>query len=333
MSVSGFALMSAALAGTYIVIMDEPIEFHEVTVVEDESHDASQHGAPQPDGATLHRSTTKKVFGGVAGGLAERFDVDANIVRVVFVVLALVYGLGIAIYLAMWALIPRSTVVVEGDIVVAEDVPRVRWLRYAIPLGVLVLAVIFISTLRHLPVFGASFAILWVVFLMAVAVLALFSPARRLTFRRLVALAFLAFVSFLIVVSGAFLITIHELGVPLLGGSGVKQWAPTTEAQVQRTYHGAFGTSTINFDDVSFSGTTYVTATQGVGVLIVDVPAGVKIDLRTHAGLGDAFSYRVIRNTTANTPVQHAGATLVMNLEVGIGKIQIYHDFTSSGPN
>jgi hypothetical protein len=84
---------------------------------------------------------------------------------------------------------------------------------------------------------------------------------------------------------------------------------------------------------VAFSGTTYVTATQGVGVLNVYVPAGVKIDLRTHAGLGDTFSFRVIRNTTSATPVQHAGATLVMNLEVGIGKIQIYHDYTSSELN
>jgi phage shock protein C len=311
--------------------MDEPMEFNEVAVVE--SHDAPEHDTPEPGGVSLHRSSTKKVFGGVAGGLAERFDVDANIVRVVFVVLALVYGLGIAVYLAMWALIPRSSVPVNSEVVVPEEVPRVRWLRYAIPLGVLILAIIFISTLRHLPVFGASFAILWVVFLMAVAVLALFSPARRLTFRRLVALAFLAFVSFLIVVSGAFLITIHELGVPLLGGSGVKQWTPTSESQIQRNYHGAFGTSTINFDNVAFSGTTYVTATQGVGVLDVYVPAGVKIDLRTHAGLGDTFSFRVIHNSTSNTPVQHAGATLVMNLEVGIGKIQIYHDYTSAELN
>jgi phage shock protein PspC (stress-responsive transcriptional regulator) len=308
--------------------MDEPTEFDEVTVIENEGHDA-----PEPAVATLHRSTTKKVFGGVAGGLAERFDVDANIVRVVFVVLALVYGLGIAIYLAMWALIPRSTAPVEGDVAVTEDPPRLRWLRYAIPLGVLILAVIFISTLRHLPVFGASFAILWVIFLMVVAVLALFSPARRLTFRRLLALAFLAFVSFLIVVSGAFLITIHELGVPLQGGSGVKQWTPTTQAEVQRHYRGAFGTSTINLENVAFSGTTYLTATQGVGVLIVDVPAGVKIDLRTHAGIGGVFSYRVIKNTTSTTPIEHGGATLVMNLEVGIGKIEIYHDFTSSELN
>ena len=33
--------------------------------------------------------------------IGERFDVDANIVRVVFVVLTVLYGLGAAIYLAM----------------------------------------------------------------------------------------------------------------------------------------------------------------------------------------------------------------------------------------
>jgi phage shock protein C len=324
--ISGFALMSVVSARTYIVNMNEPTEFNDVAAVESEPREAPELEAPERGATTLHRSTTKKVFGGVAGGLAERFDVDANIVRVVFVVLALVYGLGIAIYLAMWALIPRSTVAVEGDVVATEDAPRVRWLRYAIPLGVLVLAVIFISTLRHLPVFGASFAVLWVVFLMAVAVLALFSPARRLTFRRLVALAFLAFVSFLIVVSGAFLITIHELGVPLRGGSGEKQWAPTTQLQVQSSYHGAFGTSTINLKDVSFSGTTYLTATQGVGVLSVDVPAGVKVDLRTHVGLGNVESYPSFSNRAM--PAQHPGATLVLNLQVGMGKIQIYRYMT-----
>jgi hypothetical protein len=59
----------------------------------------------------------------------------------------------------------------------------------------------------------------------------------------------------------------------------------------------------------------------------------VKIDLRTHAGIGDSFSFRAVHNATANTPVQHAGATLVMNLEVGIGKIQIYHDYTTGQLN
>jgi phage shock protein C len=321
MAPSGFALMSPSDMRTYIETMDEPLDTNDVTPLE---------SAPEHGNTTLHRSATKNVFGGVAGGLAERFDVDANIVRVVFVVLALIYGLGIAIYLAMWALIPRAETVEGAVSEPLEDAPRVRWLRYAIPLGVLVLAAIFISTVRGLPVFGKSFALLWVIFLMVLAVLALFSPARRLTFRRLVALAFLAFVSLIIVISGIFLATIQVLGVPLEGGSGVKQWAPTTQAEIQRHYHGAFGTSTINLSNVSFSGTTYVTATQGVGVLNVEVPAGVTVDLRTHVGLGDVQSYRVINLATSSTPVQRPHAVLVLNLEVGMGRIQYSRDCVSS---
>jgi phage shock protein PspC (stress-responsive transcriptional regulator) len=318
---SGFALMSASDRTTYIESMDEPLDTNDVTPIE---------SAPEPDSTTLHRSATKKVFGGVAGGLAERFDVDANIVRVVFVVLALIYGLGIAIYLAMWALIPRAASIEGAEVEPLEDAPRIRWLRYTIPIAVVVLAAIFIATIHGLPVFGKSFALLWVIFLMVLAVLALFSPARRLTFRRLVALAFLAFISLIIVISGIFLATIQVLGVPLEGGSGVKQWAPTTQSEIQRHYRGAFGSSTINLSNVSFSGTTYVTATQGVGVLNVEVPAGVTVDLRTHVGLGDVQTYRVINLATSSTPVEHPHAVLVLNLEVGMGKIQYSRDCVSS---
>jgi phage shock protein C len=319
---SGFALMSVGDAATYIESMDEPLDTNDVIPPD---------SSPEPATVTLHRSATKKVFGGVAGGLAERFDVDANIVRVVFVVLALIYGLGIAIYLAMWALIPRAASVEGAEVEPLEDAPHVRWLRYAVPLGVVVLAAIFISTIHGLPVFGKSFALLWVIFLMVLAVLSLFTPARRLTFRRLVALAFLAFISVIIVISGIFLATIQVLGVPLEGGSGVKQWAPTTQAEIQRNYHGAFGTSTINLSNVSFSGTTYVTATQGVGLLSVEVPPGVTVDLRTHVGLGNVQDSRDVSGNSSE-PVEHAHAVLVLNLEVGIGQIQYSRECVATCP-
>src|ERR1700685_3557232 len=92
-----------------------------------------------PRSATLHRSRTKKVFGGVAGGIGERFDVDPNIVRVVFVVLALVYGLGLAIYLALWALVPR-TPSDDDDAMNVDEVSvkrSTRWLRWAVLVGVI----------------------------------------------------------------------------------------------------------------------------------------------------------------------------------------------------
>ena len=287
---------------------------------------------PAPhDTTTLHRSATKRVFGGVAGGLAERFDIDANIVRVVFVVLALVYGLGIALYLAMWVLIPRApssdTVVVEP----VDDAPRIRWLRYALPLAIVVFAVIIIATIHSVPNLGKAFSLVWLIFLMLLAVIALFSPARRLTFRRLVALAFLGFVSLLIVLSGATLLTLQVIGVPVRGGSGVREWSPTTMSEVQHQYHGAFGETTVDLSHVAFSGTTSVTVTQGIGRLIVDVPAGVTVDLRTHVGIGNVVNYDAGSDFISPPAVVHRipGANLVLNLQIGIGQIQLVHIVSS----
>ena len=71
---------------------------------------------PDPASAPvrLHRSSTNRKVAGVAGGIGERFDIDANVVRVVFIVLTLAAGLGAAIYLAMWACVPQSGAQ-EGD--------------------------------------------------------------------------------------------------------------------------------------------------------------------------------------------------------------------------
>jgi hypothetical protein len=184
--------------------------------------------------------------------------------------------------------------------------------------------VIFIATIHVVPTLGKAFSLLWLVFLVVLAVIALFSPARRLTFRRFVALAFLGFISFLIVLSGATLLTMQVIGVPLEGGSGARQWAPTTVGEVLHHYHGAFGVTTVDLAHVAFSGTTSVTATEGIGQLIVDVPAGLTIDLRTHVGIGNVENYDAGSDATG-TITHIPGANLVLNLQVGIGQIQLVH--------
>jgi phage shock protein PspC (stress-responsive transcriptional regulator) len=45
---------------------------------------------------------------GTAAGIASHFDLDPTIVRVVFVVLALTGGLGLALYVAAWLLLPEE---------------------------------------------------------------------------------------------------------------------------------------------------------------------------------------------------------------------------------
>ena len=54
----------------------------------------------------LYRSRSNRQIAGVCGGLAEYFNMDATLLRVLFVVLAVLGGSGIVLYLAMWIIVP-----------------------------------------------------------------------------------------------------------------------------------------------------------------------------------------------------------------------------------
>jgi len=56
----------------------------------------------------LTRSSTDKMLGGVAGGLADYFDLDPVLVRVGFVVSTAFSGVGVLAYLAMLVVVPRD---------------------------------------------------------------------------------------------------------------------------------------------------------------------------------------------------------------------------------
>jgi phage shock protein C len=57
--------------------------------------------------SSLARSRTDKMIGGVCGGLAAYFGIDATIVRLVFV-LAVLSGLSPFIYLILWIVMPQE---------------------------------------------------------------------------------------------------------------------------------------------------------------------------------------------------------------------------------
>jgi phage shock protein C len=56
----------------------------------------------------LLRSKTNRVFGGVCGGIADYFNIDPTIVRIVFVALAFARGAGALIYFVLWWIIPED---------------------------------------------------------------------------------------------------------------------------------------------------------------------------------------------------------------------------------
>ena len=56
----------------------------------------------------LYRSNTNRKLCGVCGGLAEHFDIDPTIIRLIFIFLTLFGGGGLLIYLICALVIPKS---------------------------------------------------------------------------------------------------------------------------------------------------------------------------------------------------------------------------------
>lgn len=56
----------------------------------------------------LYRSQTDSVIAGVCGGLAEYFDIDPVLVRVIFVLLLIFGGGGLLIYIILWIVAPKK---------------------------------------------------------------------------------------------------------------------------------------------------------------------------------------------------------------------------------
>lgn len=64
---------------------------------------------------TLYRSQTDRLIGGVCGGLAAYLRIDATIIRLLFVLFALGSGLGLIVYLILWAIVPEEGHGAIGD--------------------------------------------------------------------------------------------------------------------------------------------------------------------------------------------------------------------------
>ncbi len=57
----------------------------------------------------LYRSQVNRMIGGVCGGVAEYFNIDTNLVRILWVVLALFGGSGVILYIASLIIIPNNS--------------------------------------------------------------------------------------------------------------------------------------------------------------------------------------------------------------------------------
>jgi len=59
----------------------------------------------------LYRSSKERILGGVCGGIAEYYNLDPTIVRLIWIALCLIppfYGTFFLLYVIMWIIVPRK---------------------------------------------------------------------------------------------------------------------------------------------------------------------------------------------------------------------------------
>ena len=57
----------------------------------------------------LRRSSAQRMIAGVCGGLAEYFNIDPILIRLVFVVLAFMGAGGVLLYIVLWVVMPEDS--------------------------------------------------------------------------------------------------------------------------------------------------------------------------------------------------------------------------------
>ena len=70
---------------------------------------AKSNPPSKPAQKRLYRSTQNKVLAGICGGIADYFNVDPVLVRIIFVVLLIAsFGTAAIAYLIAWVIIPKK---------------------------------------------------------------------------------------------------------------------------------------------------------------------------------------------------------------------------------
>jgi hypothetical protein len=131
---------------------------------------------------------------------------------------------------------------------------------------------------------------------------------------------------FLALVVGAF----AAVDVPIRGGVGDATYAPATHARIRDHYRMAIGRLELDFGRGVLAGRrTEVSATVGIGRLVVRVPQDVRLVVHGHAGVGSVSLLGRDRGSCCPTDehIVRAGTpgrgTLVLDARVGAGEVDV----------
>lgn len=125
----------------------------------------------------LERDTQHKVIGGVCSGLANYFDIDASLLRVLFVVMFLFASMGFWLYVILWivmpAAVPTATIVDEDGHAVMERHNGNNVSKGSLVLGLILIGIGALALVhRFIPEF--NWQTMWPVLLIVLGILLIF---------------------------------------------------------------------------------------------------------------------------------------------------------------
>ena len=315
------------------------------------------------------RSSSDRVLGGVAGGLGRYFDIDPIIFRIGFVVLTLAGGAGLLAYAAAWLLVPAdpdagepapgqsrlltylgaailavAALIALGNGIFSAGAPvfvcaliallgvalwraaedrgddgaaLVR--RALVGVGLLLLAVVtFVAAAFGAAAGGGAVIAGLVIALGAGLALAAFNGGARWLALPALALAVpLGFVA--------------ASGADVKGGTGERDFRPTTVAELEEGYHLGAGDLRLDLRGVDLpAGRTPLNVDLGIGSVRVFVPEDVCVASDLRVGVGYT---RVLSRDNGgfdvdwrHSPREAPGVKrLVIDGHVGIGALQVVH--------
>jgi phage shock protein PspC (stress-responsive transcriptional regulator) len=274
---------------------------------------------PDPTPKRLERAKDGRMLTGVAAGIGRYLGIDANLVRIGFVVLTFVGGSGILAYLAAAVLLPG-----EGG-----DPPLIKSLRlpWRSGAGRAALGAAFLVVAAAL-VLASTDAIHWDV-AAAIAILGLGAV--------LIVAAFAGGARWLII-PGLLLAGIvgflKAADVHLRGGWGDRDIAVSSVADLHDRYDLSAGQLRIDMRELQLSEgeERSVRARVGMGDLVIRVPQGVTVDADARSGAGEVelFGHQSdgldVTRATARDDGTAGGGTLHLDADVGLGRVVVVRD-------
>jgi phage shock protein PspC (stress-responsive transcriptional regulator) len=274
---------------------------------------------PNPSEKRLERAREGRMLTGVAAGIGRYLGIDANLVRIGFVVLTFVGGGGILAYLAGTLLLPGE----GGEAPIVKSL-RLPWRSGAgrVVIGATLLVLAAASVLAGID------AVHWDV-AAGTAVLGIGAV--------LIAAAFAGGARWLIIpglllagVVGFF----KAADVHLRGGWGDRDVTVASVADLHDRYELSAGRLRIDLRDLQLADgeEQSIRARVGMGDLVIRVPQGVTVDADARSGAGEVelFGHQsdgldVTRNTATDGASSSAG-TLHVDADVGLGRIVVVRD-------